>query len=206
MISRSKHLVSTEEESNWTFGQTLSMLLIIFPFYKGVLKPIAGRFPSMVYNLEWFIRRLLRESSKEWSGLYREAGDKYNAVYQSLVALRGIRLHEAPSTSHLPTSDVRRITDLPTHEIIAAIIVPLKAAKDLLDKSNDLMCLLGMSENPQTQQTTPHSQHLHEEELRHFLIGISEQISELREIIVHDYMALHGGGILSTSERCSAPP
>jgi len=185
MISRSKDLVSTEDESNWTFGQTLSMLLIIFPFYKGVLKPTAGRFPTIEFHLAWFLRGLLREASKEWSGLYREADVKYAAVYQSLAALH----EQTPSTSHLPTCDVTRKIDLSTREIIAAILVPLKAAKDLLDKSHQLM-----SENPQMQQSTPHSQHLHEEEkLRHFLVGVSEQISELREIIVTAYRArLHG--------------
>jgi hypothetical protein len=188
-IINTELMISTTDESEWTFGQTLSMLLIIFPFYKGVVKPTAGKLPIMKFRLEWHLRRLLRKSTKEWPELYHDANQKYNAICQSLAALRDIRLpetHYHPAASDLPTSELRLQPELPIGDIIAAIVVPLEAAKDLLDKSHTLMCLLIGEDKFPTQQSTSPSQNLHEE-LRHVLVDVSKQISELREIIVTAY-------------------
>ena len=46
MIRRSKHLVLPGEDG-WSFGQVLAMLLVIFPFYEGVVKPTARNWLKM---------------------------------------------------------------------------------------------------------------------------------------------------------------
>ena len=45
VIHQNKWLVD-QGESDWTFGQTLAMLLVGFPLYKGVVKPAARAFRS----------------------------------------------------------------------------------------------------------------------------------------------------------------
>jgi hypothetical protein len=95
MIRRNRHLVSGGE-SDWTFGQTLALILILLPLFEvsKALKPTVqetkwGRW--LFFQGEWHLRGLLRRSGKEWRVYQRLADTEQQRALEEIdAAIRAI--------------------------------------------------------------------------------------------------------------------
>ena len=130
MIHRTAH---EPGESQWTFGQTLAILLVIFPFFEVGKRGLQNRTGIKV---GWWLRGLLSKSRRGWDELHSSAARDINRAHDLVSECLGLLTKQAAVKA---TGDRAAKALGATKSALGTTQAALGAAKTMLDAADHII-------------------------------------------------------------------